>query len=162
MSNMNTNNNLVKPHGGVLYDLYLTDTDKILDYQSKVLSMQSHTLTRHQLCDLELILNGAFSPLKGFICHSDYESVLRNMRLSNGALWPIPITLDVTTSFAKKLGIGEEIVLCDQERVPLAILKISDIWEADKIFQALEVFGTIDETHSGVNYLLNHTNDIYI
>ena len=61
----------------------------------------SWQLTNRQICDLELILNGGFDPLNGFLSKNDYDSVLKEMRLNNGILWPLPITLDVDDEFAK-------------------------------------------------------------
>ena len=84
----------IPPHGGTLCELYLLDAERIA-YQARLAAMPSHILTQRQLCDLELLLNGGFSPLKGFMNRTDYESVLSNMRLADGTLWPIPVTLDV-------------------------------------------------------------------
>jgi len=122
----------------------------------------SWVLTERQLCDLELIMNGTFSPLSGFMTLNAYESVLENMRLPNGSLWPIPITLDVNTEFVKDIKKGQEIVLRDQEGFALAILKISDIWRPDFQKEAELVYGTYDIKHPGVDYLINVSNDVYI
>lgn len=152
---------LIAPHGGALFERYLSDAEYIT-YQSKLTTMPSHTLTQRQLCDLELLLNGGFSPLKGFMNHIDYESILSTMRLVDGTLWPIPITLDVTQQFADKLQLGSEIVLRDFEGLPLAILKVDDIWAADKFEEAVNIFGSTDETHPGINYLFYRTEKVYI
>jgi sulfate adenylyltransferase len=152
---------LIPPHGGILCERYLLSDERIA-YESRLTTMPSHTLTKRQLCDLGLLLNGSFSPLKGFMNQADYESTLSSMRLADGTLWPMPITLDVTQLFADKLQLGNKIALRDHEGVPIAILKINDIWVADKSAEALNVFGTLDETHYGVNYLFNHTEKVYI
>ncbi len=84
----------------------------------------SWDLTGRQLCDLELLLSGGFSPLRGFMTKADYEGVCKNMRLASGVLWPMPITLDVTEEFAKKLTPGtSKIALRDPEGVMLAVLQ---------------------------------------
>ncbi len=75
----------------------------------------SHDLTPRQICDLELLMNGGFNPLKGFLSEADYNGVLDNMRLSDGALWPMPVTLDVTADFADTVELGQDIALRDQE-----------------------------------------------
>src|SRR5438067_1489929 len=63
-------------------------------------------LTARQTCDLDLLLSGGFSPLRGFMNRADYEGVCSNMRLASGVIWPMPITLDVSEEFAKKLQPG--------------------------------------------------------
>jgi sulfate adenylyltransferase len=122
----------------------------------------SWQLTERQLCDLELILNGGFLPLIGFLGMNDYESVLNNMRLCDGALWPMPITLDISKKFSEKIKNEPKITLRDQNGFALAILTISDIWQPDLVREAFVVFGTNDTTHPGVNYLYNESNIVYI
>jgi len=119
-------------------------------------------LTDRQICDIEMILNGGFSPLSGFLGKDDYESVINDLRLNDGTLWPIPIMLDVTSEFAQSKSIGNKITLKDKEGFSLAIMEITDIWEPDKIKEAKLVFGTNDDTHPGVDYLLNECNPSYI
>jgi sulfate adenylyltransferase len=119
-------------------------------------------LTERQLCDLELILNGGFAPLAGFMGMKDYESVLNKMRLSDGTLWPMPITLDISVAFSKKIKNESKITLRDQEGFALAILTISDIWQPDLEKEAVAVYGTKDLTHPAVNYLHNVSNKVYV
>ena len=124
---------------------------------------QTHLiLTDRQLCDLEMIMSKAFYPLDGFIGEDDYYSVLDNMRLVNGSLWPIPIILDISKQFSKQVSINHKIILKDKEGFSLAEMKISDIWEPNKKIEAEKVYGTLDESHPGVDYLLNQTDSIYI
>ncbi len=120
------------------------------------------TLNDRQLCDLELILLGAFNPLKSFLSRDDYESVIENMRLSDGKLWPLPITLDVDNEFVEKIEKGLKITLKDKEGFSLANLQINDIWQPDLKNEALLVYGTSDTKHPGVDYLLNSGNINYI
>ena len=122
----------------------------------------SWQLTNRQICDLELILNGSFHPLNGFLSKDDYDSVLKEMRLKNGSLWPIPITLDVNDDFVKKIFNEPKIILRDNEGFALAVLSISDIWKPDLKLEAESVFGTLDVKHPGVNYLFNIANKNYI
>ena len=91
-------------------------------------NMLSWDLTPRQICDLELLMNGGFHPLKGFLTQADYEGVLDNMHLTSGALWPMPINLDVSQDFADKIEPGQDIALRDQEGVILAILSVTDKW----------------------------------
>ena len=150
-----------EPHGGVLRELYLgeatADEEKV-----KALDYASWDLTERQLCDIELILNGAFSPLEGFLTRQDYDAVLKDMRLSSGLIWPIPITLDVTPAFAETVSEGETIALRDREGVLIATMTIQDIWSPDKAREAAAVFGSEDEGHPGVHYLFHHVNEAYI
>ena len=94
--------------------------------------LPSLDLTPRQICDLELLMNGGFSPLKGFLGEDDYNSVVDTMRLKDGSLWPIPITLDVSQAFSDTVEPGQDIALRDQEGVILAILSISDKFSPDK------------------------------
>jgi len=130
--------------------------------KEEAILLPSWQLTPRQICDLELILNGGFDPLNGFLNQDDYDSVLSDMRLQSGSIWPIPITLDVTQEFAETVSIGYKIVLRDHEYFALAILTVESIWEPDKQSEAQSVFGTEDEKHSGVNYLLNEAMSVYL
>lgn len=152
---------LIEPHGGELCNLYVSEERK-KEFKSLLINYESWILTDRQVCDLELILNGGFSPLKGFLNKKDYDSVVKNMRLVNETLWPMPITLDITKEISDKLSQGTKLVLRDKEGFPLAILHIGDIWEPDLKAEAKAVFGTVDETHPAVNYLLNFTNPVYV
>ena len=121
----------------------------------------SWDLTPRQICDLELLLNGGFSPLKGFLNEEDYNSVVEDMRLKDGSLWPIPITLDVSKEFSKNLKIGEKVALRNLEGVILATIQVDAKWSPDKFREADEVFQTRDEKHPGVNFLINNTCLLY-
>lgn len=143
-----------EPHGGQLKELYLPE--HLADEEKeKAGTYRSWDLSARQLCDLDLLLNGAFSPLEGFMDRADYESVCKDMRLTSGVLWPIPITLDVSGEFAENLERGESIALRDAEGVLIAVLDVGDVWEPDRKVEAERVFGTTDDMHPGVDYLLN-------
>jgi len=152
---------LITPHGGELCNLF-TSEERSKELNSLLINYESLSISDRQMCDLELILNGGFSPLKGFINKNDYDSVVKDMRLADGTLWPMPITLDITTEVSEKLSQGDKLVLRDHEGFPLAILHVEDIWMPDLKAEAQAVFGTIDETHPAVNYLLNFTNPVYV
>ena len=125
-------------------------------------NLVSWDLTQRQCCDLELLMNGGFYPLNGFLNEKDYYSVLENMRMTDNSLWPIPINLDVSKIFAKDLKINQKISLRDPEGVILAILEISDIYTPNKEKEAELVFGTNDIAHPSVNYLHNKAGDVYL
>ena len=122
----------------------------------------SWDLTPRQICDLELLMNGGFNPLKGFLSEADYNSVVETMRLEDGSLWPMPITLDVGEAFAEKLNIGQDIALRDQEGVILATMTVTDRWMPDKAKEAKLVFGADDLAHPAVNYLHNTAGAVYL
>src|SRR3970040_2974747 len=88
------------PHGGELKNLYLP-ADQVPEAKRLWRELPSWDLNMRQLCDIELLLNGAFSPLEGFQGEKDYQSVVKKMRLANGTIWPMPITLYVTDAFAQ-------------------------------------------------------------
>ncbi|WP_375569486.1 bifunctional sulfate adenylyltransferase/adenylylsulfate kinase [Seohaeicola saemankumensis] len=122
----------------------------------------SWDLTPRQVCDLELLMNGGFNPLKGFLSQEDYDSVVDRMRLADGTLWPMPITLDVPEAFAEKLKIGQDIALRDQEGVILATMTVTDRWVPNKALEAEKVFGADDSAHPAVNYLHNTAGAVYL
>ena len=126
--------------------------------------MPSWDLTQRQLCDLELLMSGGFHPLKGFLTEADYDGVVNDMRLSSGALWPMPITLDVSEEFAAKAEPGTDIALRDPEGVILAILSVTDRWTPDKKHEAEKVFGNgaDDIAHPAINYLHNVAGPVYL
>ena len=122
----------------------------------------SWDLAPRQLCDLELLLSGGFSPLDGFLTRADYQRVCEEMRLTDGRLWPIPIVLDVTEDFARTIAVGKRIALRDAEGVLLAALHVEDIWRPDREAEAKAVYGTRSQEHTGVEFILNRTNPWYL
>ncbi len=122
----------------------------------------SWDLTPRQICDLELLMNGGFNPLKGFLTEADYDSVVDTMRLADGSLWPMPITLDVSEEFAAGLEENQDIALRDEEGVILATMTVTDNWTPDKAREAGKVFGTEDDAHPAVNYLFNQAGKVYL
>jgi sulfate adenylyltransferase len=152
---------LIAPHGGKLVNL-IARPERAAEIQSKSKGWRSWDLTGRQLCDLELLLNGGFSPLNGYMTRKDYEAVCYNMRLADGTLWPMPITLDVSEGFARSLREGEEIALRDPEGVLLACLHVQEIWLPDRQAEAKAVFNTTSTEHPGVAYLSLHANPWYI
>ncbi len=124
--------------------------------------LKSHDLSPRQICDLELLMNGGFFPLRGFMGEADYNGVVDGMRLADGTLWPMPITLDVSQDFADRITLGEDIALRDQEGVILATMTVTDRWTPDKSREATGVFGADDVAHPGVNYLHNKAGKVYL
>lgn len=149
------------PHGGVLTERLVSPAAASVWRKQKTLK-GLWPLTTRQLCDLELIVNGGFSPLKGFMGRADYDGVVSRMRLKDGALWPIPITLDVADAFSEKLAIGDCIGLTDNDGALLAALEIEDLWQPDLQREAFEVYQTQDLGHSGVARLLTQSHRTYV
>jgi sulfate adenylyltransferase len=152
---------LIEPHGGTLVDL-VAGSERSDELRAASRDWVSWDLTDRQLCDLELILNGGFSPLTGFMTRQDYEGVRDDMRLGNGTIFPIPITLDVSESFAEGLSAGDTVALRDPEGVMLAALHVEDVWTPDKEEEAARVFGTDSSEHPGVDYLFNQAGPVYV
>ena len=140
---------LISPHGGDLVDLFANEKDQD-ELKSASRDWPSHDLTARQQCDLELLICGGFSPLTGFLCQKDYESVCSEMRLGDGTLWPVPITLDIPESLATTLKPGTNLALRDEEGVMIAVLAVEDVWCPDRKAEASTVFGTTNEEHPGV------------
>jgi sulfate adenylyltransferase len=152
---------LIEPHGGSLRVLYLPD-DEAAAFRPEAAEYPSWNLTQRQLCDLKLLLNGGFSPLTGFLGQADYDAVVDSMRLADGTLWPIPVTLDVSRKFVDGLRPGQRIGLRDPEGFLIAAMTVDSIFEPDQRREAEAVFGMTDEAHPGVDYLLNQTHPVYL
>ena len=156
-----TQDRLNPPHGGQLINLLATP-ERIFELQAESRDWPSWDLTARQLCDLELLLTGGFSPLRGFMSRDDYESTCSRMRLANGTLWPIPIVLDVPDEFARTIDPGSVVALRDPEGVMLAALHVEEIWKPDREAEAKAVYGTTSMSHPGVAYLLKQTHSWYL
>ncbi len=152
---------LIAPHGGTLVDLFVP-ADERDALKGAALDLPSWDLNPRQLCDIELLLNGAFSPLTGFMGEADYDGVVKDMRLADGTLWPLPITLDVSEKFAEGLAEGARVALRDPEGVLVAVLEVNDVWRPDREHEAKKVFGTKDTAHPAVDYLLNRSGPVYL
>jgi sulfate adenylyltransferase len=139
---------LLQPHGGELIDRRGASKDAT----DPAVSI---TLTAHQQCDLEMIGIGAMSPLDGFMGEADYHSVCDNMTLSDGTVWPIPITCAVDDAVAAKVGAGDRVALNDDAGRLLGYMTIKEKYEQDKKKQALAVFRTADEDHPGVKVVMD-------
>jgi sulfate adenylyltransferase len=149
------------PHGGKLVDL-VVHGERVAAAQEESRHWRSWDLTPRQVCDLELLSCGAFSPLEGFLSRRDYDAVLMDMRLADGTLWPIPIVLDVTETFAESVRPGDALALRDAEGVMLAVLHLEEMWTPDRLAEARAVYGTTSTEHPGVAALLDRTHPVYL
>ncbi|MYH30120.1 MAG: bifunctional sulfate adenylyltransferase/adenylylsulfate kinase [Acidobacteria bacterium] len=152
---------LIAPHGGALVNLFASE-DRCAELKAESRDWPSLDLSPRQLCDLELLVSGGFSPLQGFLRQRDYDRVCAQMRLDDGTLWPVPITLDVPESLASSLSPGSRLALRDEEGVMLAVLDVEDIWQPDRPAEAAAVFGTTNAEHPGVAHLLDRTQPCYL
>lgn len=135
-------------------ELYVS-TESAAKLKVEAGELLSWDLSPRQICDLELLMNGGFNPLNGFLGEEDYNSVVADMRLANGQLWPMPITLDVSEDFASKIEGDVDIALRDQEGVILAVMTVSSKYTPNKALEAEKVYGADDLAHPAVNYLHN-------
>jgi sulfate adenylyltransferase len=152
---------LAQPHGGELKNL-IEPIENQASLKQYAAGLPSWNLQGRQVCDLELLICGAFSPLEGFQGREAYESVCERMRLPDGRLWPIPVTLDVNEEFAAGLSCGDDIALRDPEGVILAVLETSDIWKPDLGSEAKKVYGTRDRRHPAVDFLMARSGSVYL
>lgn len=144
----------IRPHGGTLVNRVVEGTEREellqLAREYKTLSVNTWTLS-----DLDLIAVGAFSPLTGFLNEQDYHSVVKNMRLADGTVWSIPITLAVEEDVASGLAIGDKVSLIGEEDGEIyGLLDIESIYTVDQNLEAQNVFKTTDPEHPGVSKLL--------
>ncbi|KAL8655514.1 MAG: hypothetical protein Q9210_000820 [Variospora velana] len=153
-----------EPHGGVLKDLLARDAPKHKELEEEAESLPTIVLTERQLCDLELIISGGFSPLDGFMNEKDYNEVVENLRLTDGNLFSMPICLDVSQTTIDQAGLksGRRAALRDfRDDRNLAIITIDDVYHPNKQKEAKEVFGG-DEDHPAVKYLFHTAQEYYV
>jgi len=142
----------IAPHGGKLINAFVTG-DEANALREKAQQLTKIHLADRRLSDLEMIGNGAFSPLNGFMNRADYDNVVVNKRLANGLPWTIPITLAVTADEAESLSVGQEVALVDKFENLLAVMTLEEIYKYDREREARLVYRTTDETHPGVRNL---------
>ncbi|MFT8320252.1 MAG: sulfate adenylyltransferase [Bacillus sp. (in: firmicutes)] len=138
------------PHGGTLINLW----EPNYKFVGKEKELEIDIIA---LSDLELLGNGAYSPLTGFLTRKDYESVVENMRLADGTVWSIPITLPVTEAHAKGISV-QDIVKLNYNGETYGVLQVEDIYVPDKITEAKSVYRADDEAHPGVKKMYERGN----
>ncbi|MNO55601.1 Sulfate adenylyltransferase [compost metagenome] len=147
----------ILPHGGSLIDLIASgeERERLLDEAKGLKSLRINTWT---ISDLDLIGVGAFSPLTGFLNEEDYHSVVDRMRLADGTVWSIPITLSISEEEAKNLTIGEQVSLIgEQDGIIYGLLNVGSIYKVDQGEEARKVFKTDDLEHPGVKKLMERS-----
>ena len=145
---------LIPPHGGTLVSR-LVDPAKAKSLATEAAGLPSVTLSTTEACDLEMIAIGAFSPLTGFVGKADFESICRDIRLADGTVWPIPITLAVDESVKASLEVGGRAALYHSDGTLLAVIAIEEIYPHDRALEIPNVYGTEDSAHPGVQAVLD-------
>jgi len=150
------------PYKGKLVNL-LTTGDANVALREEARKLPALELTPRQVCDLELLLNGGFSPLTGFLNEEDYLGCVKDMRLKDGTFWPMPITLDVSKEQAGQWKVGDRVLLRGTDTEPLAVITVGSIYTPDKALEGEKVFGSADDkNHPAVAYLLDTAGDVYV
>ena len=144
MSNKKSNNKLITPYGEKLVNL-IANEEEIADLKNLATELNSVQISERSMCDFEMMSTGAFSPLDRFMNQADYQSVVETQRLSNGTLFPIPITLPINSTDDVKLD--SQIALRSPKNDLLAIMTVEEIYECDQKADAKKVFGTDDTKH---------------
>ncbi|MDQ3644125.1 MAG: sulfate adenylyltransferase, partial [Actinomycetota bacterium] len=152
---------LQTPYGGPLVDLLATDS-RAEELRAQSRDWRSWDLTARQLCDLELLMSGGFSPLRGFLGQEDYDAVCDSMRLADGTLWPVPVMLDLPAALTSCLEPGEPLALRDPEGVMVATVHVEEVWRPDRRREAEAVYATTRHAHPGVRELLFGTAENYV
>jgi len=148
---------LINPHGSHLVDL-LVDDGRAVEIRNESCDWPSVDLGPRQLCDLELLINGGYSPLETFLGAADHQSVCTEMRLGDGVLWPLPVVLDIPARLADHLEAGKSVALRDGEGVMIAALRVDECYERDLEAEVEAIFGSADRSHAGVAQHLHRTN----
>src|SRR5579884_4111235 len=142
-------NGLIAPHGGELVINLASEAERV-ELQQRAQELPHITVGSRQLADLEMLANGAYSPLGGFMKRDDYESVVNTMHLSNGLPWSIPITLAVTTDQAQAIAVGTQVALVDGQGKLQAVMTVEEKFGYDKRHEARNVYRTEEDAHPGV------------
>lgn len=143
---------IIAPHGGSLVNRMAApaERDALLKRTSELPTLSLNT---RQRSDLDLMAVGALSPLQGFMVQADYQRVLKEMRLASGIVWSVPVTLDAAPEVADRARSTGEAALVDESGVPVAIMKVEDVYDWDPALEARQVYRTEDDAHPGVAYL---------
>jgi len=149
---------LIAPHGGKLVNRILEGA-ALEAAQKEAAGLFSITLSPREQCDLEMIAIGAFSPLIGFQGKADFDSICKNIRLANGTVWPIPVTLCPTPEDSAKINVGDKIALKDNKGRVLATMKVSDKYAHDKKLEIPNAYGTEDSAHAGVAFVQKQSDE---
>jgi sulfate adenylyltransferase len=146
---------LVKPHGGGELKPLLLEGDALAAEQARAEGLPKITVSSREAGDIIMMGIGGFTPLNGFMTHTDWEGVCDGMKMANGLFWPIPITLSADEDSAKSVNIGDDIALADSGSGEiLATMKVTEKYGIDKQHECMMVYKTTDEEHPGVKMVM--------
>jgi len=158
---MHAERGLSAPHGNQLVNL-VVDRERAGELERLAADWPDRLLTERQRCDLELLACGAFSPLTGFMDEADHAGVCDRMRLADGTLWPMPVTLDVDDQTLRGAESCGHLALRDADGHLLAAMELRGAWRVDAPTEAEAVFGKCDPAHPTVDQLLHRTKPWYV
>ena len=151
-----------QPHGGRLVNRVATG-EALERALEKAKTLPKIMVDLEAVITIEMIATGVLSPNDGFMNEADYESVLKEGRLADGTVWPVPLSFapigSVNNGVIASLSIGDEVVLVNEKETPIAILEITDIFDYDKEMRAKHLFGTTDRNHPGVDSIYRRMGD---
>ncbi|MFX0075459.1 MAG: sulfate adenylyltransferase [Candidatus Hermodarchaeota archaeon] len=150
---------MIQPHGGSLINKELPEIEK-RKILSEIGEFEKLKVDSDTWKVIKSICFGVFSPLEGFMVENDALHVLDNMYLENNVAWPFPIVLDASQEDIQNVGIDDSIILTDSADIPLALLKVEDIYSYDKKYYSEKIFGTTDQNHPGVAKLYNQKENL--
>src|SRR5690625_4016871 len=150
------------PHGGRLINKVLTGKAKEEGF-AKAKQLPKIMIDLEAVITIEMIATGVLSPNEGFMNEADYYAVLTDGRLADGTIWPVPLSFapvgQTNASVIANLSVGDDVVLVDEQELPIAILSINDIFNYDKEMRASHLFGTTDRNHPGVDAIYRRMGD---
>src|SRR5690606_21492717 len=160
---LNFDNYPQQPHGGKLVNQVVPE-HLVKGEIERARALPSIRVDLEAVITIEMIATGVLSPNKGFMNEADYKSVLKDGRLANGTVWPVPLSFapigDRNSEIIKGLSVGDDVALTDSRNEPVAILTIEDMFDYDKGQRAQQLFGTTDRNHPGVDSIYRRMGDV--
>lgn len=154
-----------QPHGGKLVNRVASEEEREKILQ-RATNLPKIMVDLEAVITIEMIATGVLSPNEGFMNQEDYESVLKNGRLANGLIWPVPLSFapngKTNQKIISQLAKDDEVILVDEAEIPIALLEIDDIFAYDKAIRAKHLFGTTDRQHPGVDSIYRRMGDTAI
>jgi len=144
---------MLKPHGGILINKLPKSEEERQELIKKAKTLKKLTVGKRYTAHCEMIANGGYSPLKGFMTYEEAKEVIENLHLPNGLIWSIPILLPVKEDEWNSLKVGDEIAIYDGLQRPIAIIVVEDKFTLDLDWFCRNVFKTDDENHPGVAFV---------